>query len=99
MRDSKSEASKGLAYVQFKNPDSATDAIQSMDGRTFQGRLLHVLPASDRRSHSIDDYLLSKLPLKRQKTIKKISEASTVPMSWNSLYMNVGLLERPAICG
>ena len=37
--------SKGLAYVQFAEPACAVAALASLDGSTFQGRLLHLLPA------------------------------------------------------
>ena len=38
-------ACKGLAYVQFTDPDCAASALRGLDKRSFQGRLLHVLPA------------------------------------------------------
>jgi multiple RNA-binding domain-containing protein 1 len=38
-------ACKGLAYVQFTDPDCAAAALRGLDKRSFQGRLLHVLPA------------------------------------------------------
>lgn len=95
MRDSNVGSSKGLAYVQFKDPDSATRAIEKMDGRAFGGRLLHVLPASEKRSYPMDEYSISKLPLKKQKVVKRKLETNDTHLSWNSLYMNVSLLSKP----
>ena len=43
--DRATSACKGLAYVQFTDPGCAATALAGLDKRTFQGRLLHVLPA------------------------------------------------------
>ncbi|KAG8678008.1 Multiple RNA-binding domain-containing protein 1, partial [Ceratobasidium sp. 395] len=40
--------SKGLAYVTFVEVDSAAQALRTMDRTSFQGRLLHVMPAITR---------------------------------------------------
>ena len=55
---------------------------------SFQGRLLHILPAFDKKSQKLNEYEISKLPLKKQKEIKRKREAVTSTFSWNSLYMN-----------
>ncbi|CAG8109115.1 unnamed protein product [Penicillium salamii] len=81
-------ASKGFAYVQYSDAESAVDAYQQLDGKHFQGRLLHILPATAKKTYKIDDYELSKLPLKKQKEIKRKQNASSSSFSWNSLYMN-----------
>jgi multiple RNA-binding domain-containing protein 1 len=77
-----------MAFVQFAETGAAELALRSLDGKTFQGRLLHVLPASDKKASQLDDFTLSKLPLKKQKAIKQRKEAATSSFSWNSLYMN-----------
>jgi multiple RNA-binding domain-containing protein 1 len=59
-----------------------------LDGEPFQGRLLHILPAANKRETKLDDFAISKLPLKKQKQIKKKAEASSTTFNWNSLYMN-----------
>ncbi|KAI7556843.1 RNA-binding domain-containing protein [Hortaea werneckii] len=86
--DVRTGAGKGFAYVQFSDPDAAEHALSERDGQTFQGRLLHVLPASAKRENKIDDFELSKLPLKKQQQIKKRREASQTTFNWNALYMN-----------
>ncbi|KAI6791378.1 RNA-binding domain-containing protein [Hortaea werneckii] len=86
--DLRTGAGKGFAYVQFSDPDAAEHALSERDGQTFQGRLLHVLPASVKRENKIDDFELSKLPLKKQQQIKKRREASQTTFNWNALYMN-----------
>ncbi|KAK9849355.1 hypothetical protein MYU51_014657 [Penicillium brevicompactum] len=86
--DTRVTASKGFAYVQYADADAAVDAYQQLDGKHFQGRLLHILPATAKKTYKIDDYELSKLPLKKQKEIKRKQNASSSSFSWNSLYMN-----------
>ncbi|KAK5003083.1 hypothetical protein LTR28_010607, partial [Elasticomyces elasticus] len=86
--DPKTGEIKGFAFVQFNDPDAAIEVFQSMDGKIFQGRLLHVLPAASKRETTLDDFALSKLPLKKQQQIKKRREAASSTFNWNALYMN-----------
>lgn len=86
--DPKTGTAKGFAYIQFYEPDAAENALLESDGQTFQGRLLHVLPASKKRETMLDDFELSKLPLKKQQQIKRKREAATTAFNWNALYMN-----------
>ncbi|KAL4911967.1 multiple RNA-binding domain-containing protein 1 [Aspergillus aurantiobrunneus] len=86
--DTRFTTNKGFAYVQYADPDSAVEAYKNLDGKHFQGRLLHILPASQKKTHKLDEHELSKLPLKKQKQIKRKQEASSSTFSWNSLYMN-----------
>ncbi|KAK2014819.1 RNA recognition domain-containing protein [Colletotrichum eremochloae] len=81
-------ASKGFAMVQFISGASAVAAFQSTDGQTFQGRLLHVLPAEGKRDTGLDEFAISKLPLKKQNLIRKKAEAASSTFNWNSLYMS-----------
>ncbi|KAL4989503.1 hypothetical protein BDW68DRAFT_156435 [Aspergillus falconensis] len=86
--DTRFSTSKGFAYVQYADPGAAVEAYKCLDGKNFQGRLLHILPASQKKTYKLDDHELSKLPLKKQKQIKRKQEASSSTFSWNSLYMN-----------
>ncbi|RHZ51536.1 RNA-binding ribosome biosynthesis protein MRD1 [Aspergillus thermomutatus] len=86
--DTRSTTSKGFAYVQYIEPDAAVQAYKELDGKHFQGRLMHILPAAAKKTYKIDEHELSKLPLKKQKQIKRKMEASSSTFSWNSLYMN-----------
>ncbi|EED16819.1 pre-rRNA processing protein Mrd1, putative [Talaromyces stipitatus ATCC 10500] len=86
--DTRTTSSKGFAYIQYVDPSSAIDAYKNLDGKDFQGRLLHILPASAKKSYKIDEYELSKLPLKKQRQVKRRMEASSSTFNWNSLYMN-----------
>ncbi|KZF22119.1 putative pre-rRNA processing protein Mrd1 [Xylona heveae TC161] len=80
--------SKGFAYALFADGSAAQEAYQKFDGQIFQGRLLHILPAAAKRSNTLDEFAISKLPLKKQQQIKKKSSAASSTFSWNSLYMN-----------
>ncbi|KAK1149579.1 Multiple RNA-binding domain-containing protein 1 [Aspergillus melleus] len=86
--DTRSNTSKGFAYVQYVDSDSAVEAYKSLDGKHFQGRLLHILPASAKKTYKIDEHELQKLPIKKQKEIRRKMDASSSNFSWNSLYMN-----------
>ena len=86
--DVKTGAPKGFAYLQFTDANAAEKAFTEKDGQFFQGRLLHILPASATRESKLDDFALSKLPLKKQQQIKRKREASSTTFNWNALYMN-----------
>lgn len=87
--DPHSGLSKGFAYILYHDPHSAVQAYEALDGKIFQGRLLHILPASPKRGNKSDEYAISQLPLKKQKLLKKKTEAATSTFNWNSLYMSV----------
>ncbi|KAM3425753.1 hypothetical protein BST61_g7684 [Cercospora zeina] len=86
--DKTSGAAKGFAYIQYTDPDSAERALVELDGRIFQGRLMHILPGAAKREKKIDDFELAKLPLKKQQEIKRKREAANTVFNWNALYMN-----------
>lgn len=86
--DPASGTAKGFAYVQFHKPEDAIEALKQMDGKIFQGRLLHILPAAAKRETKLDEYAISKLPLKKQKQIQRKSGAASSTFNWNALYMS-----------
>lgn len=49
---------------------------------------MHVLPAAEKREKQLDEFAISKLPLKKQNLIRKKAEAASNTFNWNSLYMN-----------
>ncbi|RYO82274.1 hypothetical protein DL766_000651 [Monosporascus sp. MC13-8B] len=79
---------KGFAFVSFTDADAAVKAFRSADGHPFQGRLLHALPAAAKRHQDLDEFAISKLPLKEQKLLKKKAKAATDRFNWNSLFMS-----------
>ena len=86
--DTQKAVGKGLGYVQFVEPSDAEQALLALDGRDFQGRLMHILPSTDKKTQNLSDYEISKLPLKQQRALKRKTQASSSTFSWNSLYMN-----------
>lgn len=82
------ERSKGFAYVLYSDASSAVEAFQALDKTIFQGRLLHVLPAAAKRDTGLDEFAISKLPLKKQNLIRKKAAAASSTFNWNSLYMS-----------
>ncbi|CAG9989922.1 unnamed protein product [Clonostachys byssicola] len=85
---SKAGSSKGYALVLFVESSHAVEAFQAMDGSTFQGRLIHIIPADAKRDAGLNEWEISKLPLKKQNMIRKKAEASSSTFNWNSLFMS-----------
>ncbi|KAL8716564.1 MAG: hypothetical protein Q9225_006113, partial [Loekoesia sp. 1 TL-2023] len=86
--DYQSGTNKGFAYIQYSDPEAATKALQELDGKPFQGRLLHVIYSAAKRQSGLDEIAISKLPLKKQQQIKRKAEAASSTFNWNSMYMN-----------
>ncbi|KAI0405802.1 MRD1-like protein [Xylaria palmicola] len=81
-----SNKNRGMGFVLFHDPEAAVKAFQS-DRTTFQGRILHVLPAKA-KTDELDEFALAKLPLKQQNLIRKRKKAAASTWSWNSLYLS-----------
>ena len=79
---------KGFAFVQFQDPEQAVEAFQANDGVIFQGRLLHIISGKAKRNDTLDDFAISKLPLKKQKEVLRKKNATAATFNWNSLYLN-----------
>lgn len=79
--------SKGFAMIRYEQPDAAAAAFQT-DGTTFQGRIIHILPAAAKRENKLDEFAISMLPLKKQQLLKKKAEAASNTFNWNSLFMS-----------
>ena len=88
-RDLRSNLGKGFAFVQYFDNDAAKSALVALDGQAFHGRLLHIMPSPEKKPHVLDDYEISKLPLKKQKQIRRKTQAAASSFEWNSMYMNV----------
>lgn len=87
--DPESRQSKGLAYVTFVQPSSALAAYEGLDKKSFQGRLLHILPAVDRKGKpEALDTGDRKLPVKDERKAKRKATAGR-EFNWSMLYMNV----------
>lgn len=72
----------------FTKPSDAVAAFQALDGATFQGRIIHIIPADAKREHGVDEFSMANLPLKKQNLIRRKKEAASTTFNWNSLYMS-----------
>ncbi|KAL5119761.1 Multiple RNA-binding domain-containing protein 1 [Pleosporales sp. CAS-2024a] len=79
---------KGFAFIQFREPEQAVVAYEDTDGTIFQGRLLHIISAKAKKDTSLNEHEITKLPLKKQKEIRRKQDASRATFNWNSLYLN-----------
>lgn len=86
--DTRTGKSKGFVYIQFSNPKNAVEAFHTLDKTIFQGRLLHILPGKAKKDHTLDEFDLKNMPLKKQRELKRKQQASKTQFSWNSLYMS-----------
>ncbi|KAJ8763754.1 hypothetical protein K2173_003536 [Erythroxylum novogranatense] len=82
--------SKGIAYIHYALPESATRALEELDNSIFQGRLLHVMQAKQKKQIDKPDTPLCEglrtFKQKREEE-RKASEASGDARAWNSLFM------------
>ncbi|KAG1873347.1 hypothetical protein C8R48DRAFT_753415 [Suillus tomentosus] len=86
--DSLSKNPKGLAYVTFKEPTSALSAYEALDKASFQGRLLHIIPAVDRKGKfEVVEGEGKKQTLKDERSSRRKATAGR-DFNWSMLYMN-----------
>ncbi|GAB2284110.1 hypothetical protein Dimus_018581 [Dionaea muscipula] len=89
--DKDTRRSKGFAYVLYNIPESANRALEELDHSTFQGRLLHVMPAKAKNSSLNHETNVSGTHAKtfklRKEEERKASEAGGNTRAWNSLFM------------
>ncbi|ETS60854.1 hypothetical protein PaG_04771 [Moesziomyces aphidis] len=83
--DKQTKASKGLAFVSFSDPAHALAAYRAKDGSTFQGRLLHLLPAVNKDAPADTDKKAA--TLKQTRADQKKQDA-TKDFNWSMLYMS-----------
>lgn len=89
-RDTKK--SKGYAYILYLLPEHAIKAYEALDMKTFQGRLLHILPAQEKPPSKEEDILGAngtKLSAVKKEKEKKRRNLAGNDFNWNSLYMSV----------
>ena len=76
-----------MAYVTFAQANSAVAAYEALDKTSFQGRLLHILAAVDRKG-KVEVEETGKKSLKDTQESKRKATASR-GFNWSMLYMNV----------
>ncbi|KAF4623126.1 hypothetical protein D9613_002318 [Agrocybe pediades] len=87
-RDPVTKQHKGLAYVTFARPADALAAYEALDKKSFQGRLLHILAAVDRKGKpEVVEGEGRHKSLKEEKSAKRKAMAGQ-EFNWSMLYMN-----------
>jgi len=80
---------KGLAFVTYDRPQDALAAFGALNGKPFQGRLLHIIGAVNRNnSTATTDRAGTPKSLKEQRSEKRRAAAGK-EFNWGMLYMNV----------
>ena len=74
----------GLGFVTYMLPEHAVRAYHELDGSILQGRLLHILPAKEKKVSDEETKEKSSFKKKKQKNAKK--EASSAH-NWNALFL------------
>lgn len=78
-----------MSYVTFASATNAVAAYESLDQKAFQGRLLHILGAVDRKGKfHVEDVPGQKRTVKEEQNDKRKSMAHK-EFNWSMLYMNV----------
>jgi multiple RNA-binding domain-containing protein 1 len=93
--DPASKTPKGFAYITFVNPEDAVSAYTALDKRSFQGRLLHILPAVDRHPKAADEDGKAR-GVKAERGAQRKAAAGR-EFNWAMLYMNVGTSMRTGL--
>ncbi|KAL5525252.1 MRD1 [Sanghuangporus sanghuang] len=87
--DPVSKSPKGIAFVKFRDPSCAVRAYEELDKTSFQGRLLHILPAAEQKGTGVKgvEEAPGKQSVKKEKE-KKRKQTATREFNWSMLYMN-----------
>ncbi|QQP50440.1 Putative RNAbinding protein 19like [Caligus rogercresseyi] len=81
--DKDSRRPKGFAFITFMFPEHALKAFNELDGSTFQGRLLHIIPGKPKEGDDENDRSLS---FKDKKKLKE-KQSATSSHNWNTLFL------------
>lgn len=73
----------GIAFVTYLLPEHAINASSVLDGTVFQGRIIHIMPAS--ANQSSEDMTAASFKAKKMQNLKK--NASQSDHHWNSLFI------------
>ncbi|KAL2609507.1 hypothetical protein R1flu_028080 [Riccia fluitans] len=89
--DKATKRSKGFAYILYMLPEDAVRAFEALDKSTFQGRLLHIIPAK-RPPPAPEPRLVGSGPgatkyKQEREAQRKAAEAGGDKRAWNMLFM------------
>ncbi|KAH9039133.1 hypothetical protein EDB85DRAFT_2132081 [Lactarius pseudohatsudake] len=86
--DSVTKESKGLAFVTYTQSQDALVAFQALDKKPFQGRLLHIIGAVDKRDSVASTEGTGKSKTLKKQRNEKRKAAAGKEFNWSMLYMN-----------
>ncbi|KAJ2960379.1 hypothetical protein NQZ79_g4192 [Umbelopsis isabellina] len=82
---------KGFAYILYLLPEHAIKAFQALDQQSFQGRLLHILPAKEKPQAKEESDTgpngVKLSSVKKQKDSQRKAQAGS-DFNWNALFMS-----------
>lgn len=81
-----SKRNKGYAFINFEHFQDAKQAMDTMDGEDFQGRLIHILPArpSADQANDIDE---GNLTYKERQALARQKEAEKSRNGWSASFL------------
>eukprot|EP00039_Didymoeca_costata_P013685 m.212073 g.212073 ORF g.212073 m.212073 type:complete len:869 (+) comp15847_c0_seq1:210-2816(+) len=79
--------SKAFGFITYLMPEHAVAAYEALDGKPFQGRLLHLLPAKERRDTGLDTNESDDRDNYKKKREAKRRAQSGSSFNWNTLFM------------
>ena len=83
--DATSKRHKAIAFVTFLMPEHAVNAFAELDGESFQGRLLHLMPAKTDKRQNSGGVVTETSSYKKRLEEKR--RRATNPFTWNTLFM------------
>eukprot|EP00804_Cyclotella_cryptica_P003228 CCRYP_010471-RA/>CCRYP_010471-RA protein AED:0.31 eAED:0.31 QI:168/1/1/1/1/1/2/2028/893 len=79
---------KGYAFVAFQSKHDAKVAMDAMDGRDFQGRLIHILPSRPSSDQAADvNDANANMTYKERQAIERQKEAENSTKSWSASFL------------
>ena len=82
--DKNSNKSTGFAFVTFMLPEHAMKAWQDLDGKIFQGRILHIIPGREKKTLEDTDAADGSYKKKKEAEKKALSGSAH---NWNALFL------------
>lgn len=88
---------KGFAFVEYQMPENAVRVLEELDGTSFMGRLMHILPGKEKPESKYESHKPRSDPTlntsyKKEKMAKLKENAATDTVSWNSLFVGTNAI-------
>ena len=88
--DKTTKQNKGYAFVSYLMPEHAVKALNALDGTTFQGRMLHLIPAETKPEPEKEiENAGSSYKTEKEAALKKSAGSSH---NWNALFVGTNAI-------